>query len=767
MAVHNLEPYRFFEIIDDLLKKISSVETVNDLYNALKTPVSIIGKYCIMDSILCLQLSRELQVIKACEEMANCTNITLEDVLCRGNQYRVFNVLYKKCQKYNIVVNKPEGAFETMNNSIRGNLSGALVLEPVVGLHKGVVVVDFASLYPSIIINYNLCYTTICLKKNENTREIITREGVYYFDKKRKGILPQIEEELIKTRKTVKEELSELKKKEKETGQKNFRCQVLDARQLALKITANSIYGALGADNGKRVLAPVASCITGIGRDLLTQVREMVKNRGYKVVYGDTDSLMIKLPSNIMNDTKTFLSYFCDDLKKANIEYSLSGSGEYLKIHDEEKEREVAKEYNIVITDTGINVPLVLKTRAEFLGKELAAWITNMLNSKTGLESFSFNLEFENCFEVYLLIGKKYYAGRLFGERKIIKKGVLSVKRIYAPVEKNIYDTTLSNIFDNEDVIEKIADCFQKIFTTPTKMYDYVITSSFKSINSYADQVVKGVLYIDENGERFVDAKKNDPRLHFSRLPPNAMVAVKMYNRSDPVPNNSRIEYLFYQVYIGSNACKTTKGDKIDDFQYIYRNRKFFKVDKLEYLKRVVDPIDKILNTAGIKLKDVVTVEETHVILSKYFSTKSEIFNLPDLLDIITIRETTKKLSRSETQLILSNSNVQYTDLSHPEVLRTKISGYSVTISRAVIERYEKRLAKEVKRAIKKDVNVPDEIREMCAVFQSRFVLNSLYKKYNVRVSRKKRTICGDIFDCYAQKLKVIAELNERFSIFV
>ena len=175
------------------------------------------------------------------------------------------------------------------------------MLEPTKGYYKSpVATLDFASLYPSIMMAHNLCYSTLIPKfkvKNYPAEDVtITPNGDAFMKRSiKKGILPLILEELIAARKIAKNMLA--------MTTDPFEKAVLDGRQLALKISANSVYGFTGATNGEFPCLPISSSVTAYGRVMIEQTKKMVeekylKENGYEfdcqVIYGDTDSVMVK-----------------------------------------------------------------------------------------------------------------------------------------------------------------------------------------------------------------------------------------------------------------------------------------------------------------------------------------------------------------------------------------------------------------------------------------------------------------------------------------
>ena len=150
------------------------------------------------------------------------------------------------------------------NEPMTDKYEGAIVIDPERGYYTHpIATLDFASLYPSIMMAHNLCYTTLVPNhdaKKYNKDEIEQTPNGDWFIKstKKKGILPIILEELIGARKKAKLELK--------TATDPFVRGVLDGRQLALKISANSVYGFTGAQIGQLPCLPISSSVTAYGR---------------------------------------------------------------------------------------------------------------------------------------------------------------------------------------------------------------------------------------------------------------------------------------------------------------------------------------------------------------------------------------------------------------------------------------------------------------------------------------------------------------------
>lgn len=156
---------------------------------------------------------------------------------------------------------------------------GAFVIDPKSGFYTTpIATLDFASLYPSIMMAHNLCYTTLVRKSNANLmglvkdRDYIEKDGNCFVKASiKKGILPLILEDLIGARKRAKLELA------KATDE--MLKGVLEGRQLALKISANSVYGFTGATVGQLPCLEISSTVTSFGREMIHQTKdEVLKN---------------------------------------------------------------------------------------------------------------------------------------------------------------------------------------------------------------------------------------------------------------------------------------------------------------------------------------------------------------------------------------------------------------------------------------------------------------------------------------------------------
>lgn len=164
---------------------------------------------------------------------------------------------------------------------------GGLCLEPKTGLYDNyILVMDFNSLYPSIIQEYNICFTTVKPNESDEIQLANSSEALAKLANV-KGVLPTEIRKLVESRREAKRALSDHCLSPEERLQ-------LDIKQKALKIIANSMYGCLGASFSRFYAPHLAALVTSKGREILLDSKSLVEQIGYEVIYGDTDSLMIQ-----------------------------------------------------------------------------------------------------------------------------------------------------------------------------------------------------------------------------------------------------------------------------------------------------------------------------------------------------------------------------------------------------------------------------------------------------------------------------------------
>ncbi|KAF9357147.1 DNA-directed DNA polymerase alpha catalytic subunit pol1 [Mortierella sp. NVP85] len=190
--------------------------------------------------------------------------------------------------------------------------SGGLVLEPKKGFYDHfVLLLDFNSLYPSIIQEYNICFTTVRQDKDKDKDKDDDALPDYPEEGLPQGILPKLLANLVERRREVKKLMKNA------TGAKY---EEYDIRQKGLKLTANSMYGCLGAAYSRFYAKPLAMLITSRGREILQSTVDLAIENGLDVIYGDTDSIMINTNTRKVEEVKPI----AEGLKKiVNARYKL------------------------------------------------------------------------------------------------------------------------------------------------------------------------------------------------------------------------------------------------------------------------------------------------------------------------------------------------------------------------------------------------------------------------------------------------------------
>jgi len=196
-----------------------------------------------------------------------------------------------------VILNRPKSD-EIAKRMHAPSYEGGYVHPPKQGLHENIALFDFASLYPSITITHNISPETLdcdCCKDNEKARV----PGLdHYFCTKRHGFIPAVLQNLVLKRSELKAQMNKLK-----SGSQKRR--ELYNRQYAMKIIANASYGYYGYAGSRWYSRIAAECITAWGRHYIKGVISLAQKMGYDVIYGDTDSLFLKVRNE--TDAKRFL----------------------------------------------------------------------------------------------------------------------------------------------------------------------------------------------------------------------------------------------------------------------------------------------------------------------------------------------------------------------------------------------------------------------------------------------------------------------------
>jgi DNA polymerase elongation subunit (family B) len=610
-----LPNYRLETVCDEFLKTNKDPLKYRDIFECYEKgdgkSMALCGKYCTKDSYVVYLLFEKLNVWYDIAESANTNQVPMFYLYAKGQQIKMYAQVFSYCYNNNIVMNVPR--------NLKGEkYAGATVLNPVAGIYKNIIPFDFASLYPSIIMAYNIDYTSYItddkiddedceiMRWNEHVncehdpaykplrrKKEMTEDDEKKFlvreekrDEKKicksfshkfakssaigKGVIPTILETLLSARKQVRKTLEKLslehklisyfldkklteehnmdlekfpetkilmdqnniEKLKKIQQELDIQKSVLDKRQIAYKVNANSMYGALGAGKGYLPFVFGAMTVTYIGRMSIKKAIDYITTQydDALVVYGDTDSCFINF--------KRFEDY------------------------GTEKYPEIWKFAEQVVEDIGHVFPSPMKL--EFEGK---------------------------IYATYFILSKKRYIAQpcdINGimDKKLYKKGVVLQRRDNCKFLKEIYESTLWQMLNNAEKLKFENKTTKQIMENPvvqstlTQVIDFINKLFYREYGANDFVITKGLNRVDYIGKR---------------KPAHASLAEKLGKRGIQIPVNTRLEYVLVDV----DKKDKLQEDIIEEYGYFKENNDLLRIDFFYYLEhQVMKPLDEILKVA-------------------------------------------------------------------------------------------------------------------------------------------------------------------------
>ena len=259
---------------------------------------SELARYCLRDSEITYKLTSydDELAMKLILVLARISSMPMEDVSRQGVSRWIRNFMHREHRKRNMLIPNSEDILAKKGKTattaiIKGKkYKGAIVVEPVPGVHFNVAVMDFPSLYPSIMKVWNLGYQSILCPHPECRTNIVPDTPNWVCTRKR-----ALESLLIGSLRDLRVRWYKLKAKDKSlTAELRSWYNVA---QGALKVILNASYGVFGAASFDLYCPPVAEATAAIGRHSITQILNHAEGMGIQVLYGDTDSLFLKNPS--------------------------------------------------------------------------------------------------------------------------------------------------------------------------------------------------------------------------------------------------------------------------------------------------------------------------------------------------------------------------------------------------------------------------------------------------------------------------------------
>lgn len=445
----NLLQYTMENVVWHLLHKRLphfSFKTLTNWYRSGKPhDLGKLIRYLHNRARLDLEILESNELIARTSEQARLLGVDFFSVFSRGSQFKVESIMFRIAKPENFILVSPSKKQVGGQNALE---CLPLVMEPQSAFYSSpLLVLDFQSLYPSVMIAYNYCYSTFLgrisnwrgaskmgftdYKRQEGLLHLlkdyinIAPNGMMYVKAEiRKSLLAKMLTEILETRVMVKTGMK--KDKDDKTLQ-----QLLNNRQLALKLLANVTYGYTSASfSGRMPCSEIADSIVQTGRETLERTISFihsVEKWGAEVVYGDTDSLFI-----------------------------------YLKGRT--------------------------RDQAFDIGNEIANTITDMNPRPV-------KLKFEKVYHPCVLLAKKRYVGYMYETKDQVKpdfdaKGIETVRRDGTPAEQKIEEKVLRMLFETAD-LSKIKEYFQqqcdKIMRGSVSVQDFCFAKEVR-LGSYSDK---------------------------------------------------------------------------------------------------------------------------------------------------------------------------------------------------------------------------------------------------------------------------------------
>ncbi|KAF8621892.1 hypothetical protein AX15_007444 [Amanita polypyramis BW_CC] len=399
-------------------------------------------RHCELDAHLQMAISSKVQILPLTKQLTNLAgnawNKTLNGGRAERNEYILLHEFHrlkyirpdktrgkKAAAAENPKVHDDDEEDGKTTKGKRDKYKGGLVLDPKRKLHdKFVLVMDFNSLYPSIIQEWNIDFTTV------QTVEEVDEKGELKIPDPpssdvTQGVLPRLIATLVNRRRQVKSLM-------KDKSQPHAKLLQYDIKQQALKLTANSMYGCLGFEYSRFYARPLAALTTFKGREILTDTRELAESLQLEVIYGDTDSVFINSGVTELSEALRISAEFkkaVNDRYKL-LEIDLDGIFQRLLLLQKKKYAAIKVEDG---TRTSVEVKGLDMKRREYcaLSKNVSQYVLEQILSGDPTE-----IVIENIHEFLTTISNNVRSGKTMLEDFIIHKRLSKNPEDY-PDDKN------------------------------------------------------------------------------------------------------------------------------------------------------------------------------------------------------------------------------------------------------------------------------------------------------------------------------------------
>ncbi len=296
---YSLKRYTLRNVAKELLDKEKldvAPSEMEEYWNDSGEKVLKFIDYARRDSELAMELLLKLQLLDKHIAIAQVSGSLVQEVVDGGQTSMVDNLLLREYGKQDRVIPpKPNDDLVFLRNRSSEGLKGGAVLEPKRGLLENVVILDYKSLYPTIMMAHNLCYTTVVEHDRPDGETVKPPSGGEFVSAEvSKGIMPSILERLLQQRVETKVKMK--------NASNDSEYRVLDATQLALKILLNSFYGYSGYTRARLYSLALANAVTSFGRNNILNTRALINGTISKVILRDGSAYFTEELSSINND---------------------------------------------------------------------------------------------------------------------------------------------------------------------------------------------------------------------------------------------------------------------------------------------------------------------------------------------------------------------------------------------------------------------------------------------------------------------------------
>ena len=625
---YRLNNYKLETVCEEFLKTNKDPLKYTDIFNCYlkgdEESMALCGKYCIQDSYVVYLLFQKLYTWYDITESANTNKVPMFYLYAKGQQIKMFSQVFSYCYHNNIAMN-------VVNSTKTEKYTGATVLNPIPGIYTNILPFDFASLYPSIIMAYNIDYSR-CIEDDDAKVDDSHCHVLEWED--HHGC------EHDPNRKIHKQE-SAIKKAEEKKICSSFKFKYIKSEHAGKGVIPTILYSLIGArKNVRKQLESIHDEYRAITNFL--EGKELTEEEKVKITIDISNKDLLLKRHAELDVLKIVLDKRQISYKvNANSMYGAMGvskgflplkhgamSVTYIGRKSIEKAVSFIKNNwegsTVVYGDTDscfVKFPQVEgKTN-----KEIWDFAENVVEKVKTIFPDPMKLEFEGKMNAsYFILTKKRYVAQSCDvngtiDKKITKKGVVLQRRDNCKLLKDIYEHCISTLIKNTEVVQyiknKTKEAILKDSVTSTLIQDIIdyLNMCFQMRYSYKDFVItKGLNKTEYKGKR---------------VPPHAALALKLEKRGIPVPVNTRLEFL----YIDIEKKNKLQEDIIEELNYFKEHRDVLRIDYIYYLEhQIVKPIDEIFKVAfGIE-----DFWKKHTAIRKVkFAVNNEIKNLfsPDI----------------------------------------------------------------------------------------------------------------------------------------